>query len=59
VLYHWAGNGKDMEEEKKMLDEKPSSLMVRVPTARKLSNSLVLEQRMLDVMDVFAVFACP
>ena len=33
--------------------------MVRVPTARRLSNSLALEKRMMDVMDVFAIFPCP
>jgi len=31
----------------------------RVPTARKLSASLALEKKMLDVMDVFAIFPCP
>jgi len=73
VLYHWAGqrdsgsdSGCDTPTEEKVPkkvepEEKPAGnkLMVRVPTARRLSNSLALEKRMMDVMDVFAIFPCP
>jgi len=63
VLYHWAGNGSEETPAKaaeKTVEKSENQLSLpRVPTARKLSASLALEKKMLDVMDVFAIFPCP
>jgi len=63
VLYHWAGTGSEETPAKsaeKPVEKSGNQLgLPRVPTARKLSASLALEKKMLDVMDVFAIFPCP